>query len=154
MDVILLEKVENLGSLGDMVKVKSGYGRNFLIPSGKAVFATAENREKFEAHRAELEQAAAEVLAAAKKRQETLNGMSVTIAVKVGDEGKLFGSVGTVDISEAVTAAGVKIGKHEVRLPEGPIRQTGSYTFDIHLHPEVNAEINVVVVAEEEAAPQ
>ena len=149
MEVILLEKIDNLGSLGDMVKVKSGYGRNFLIPSGKAVFATAENRAKFDAHRAELEQAAAEVLASAKRRQEALNGMTVTIARKVGDEGKLFGSVGTVDISEAVTDAGVKISKQEVRLPEGPVRQTGEYTIDLHLHPEVNAEVKIVVVAEE-----
>jgi len=99
MEVILLEKVDNLGSLGDMVKVKSGYGRNFLIPTGKAVFATTENRAKFEAHRAELEAAAGEVLVAAKKRQQALDGMTVTIASKVGEEGKLFGSVGTVDIA-------------------------------------------------------
>ena len=150
MEVILLEKIDNLGGLGDMVKVKPGYGRNFLIPGGKAVFATAENRAKFEAHRAELEQAAAEVLAAAKKRQEALQDMTVTIARKVGDEGKLFGSVGTADISEAVTNAGVKISKQEVRLPSSPIRQTGEYAIDLHLHPEVNARVNIVVIAEEE----
>ena len=149
MEVILLEKVDNLGSLGDMVKVKSGYGRNFLIPTGKAVFATAENRAKFEAHRAELEAAAGEVLVAAKKRQQALDGMTVTIASKVGEEGKLFGSVGTVDIAEAVTGAGVKINKQEVRMPTGPIRQTGEYTIDLHLHPEVNARVKILVVPEE-----
>ena len=149
MEVILLEKVDNLGSLGDMVKVKSGYGRNFLIPTGKAVFATAENRAKFEAHRAELEAAAGEVLVAAKKRQQALDGMTVTIASKVGEEGKLFGSVGTVDIAEAVTSAGVKISKQEVRMPTGPIRQTGEYTIDLHLHPEVNARVKILVVPEE-----
>ena len=149
MQVILLEKIDNLGNLGDMVKVKPGYGRNFLVPSGKAVYATDENRAKFETHRAELEQAAAKVLAAAKERQEALTGMTVTIAVKVGDEGKLFGSVGTVDISEAVTNSGVKISKQEVRLPAGPIRQTGDYTIDLHLHPEVNAQVQIVIVAEE-----
>lgn len=149
MEVILLEKVDNLGSLGDMVKVKSGYGRNFLIPTGKAVFATTENRAKFEAHRAELEAAAGEVLVAAKKRQQALEGMTVTIASKVGEEGKLFGSVGTVDIAEAVTSAGVKIAKQEVRMPAGPIRQTGDYTIDLHLHPEVNARVKIMVVAEE-----
>lgn len=149
MQVILLEKIDNLGNLGDMVKVRPGYGRNFLVPSGKAVYATAENRAKFEAHRAELEQAAATVLAAAKERQEALNGMTVTIACKVGEEGKLFGSVGTTDISEAVTNVGVKISKQEVRLPDGPIRQTGDYTIDLHLHPEVNTQVQVVIVAEE-----
>jgi len=150
MEVILLEKIDNLGSLGDMVKVRSGYGRNFLIPSGKAVFATAENRAKFEAHRVELEQAAAEVLAAAKQRQEALNNMTVTIVRKVGEEGKLFGSVGTVDISEGLTNAGVNVGKQEVRLPAGPIRQTGDYIIDLHLHPEVNTQVKIVIVAEEE----
>ena len=149
MEVILLEKVDNLGSLGDMVKVKSGYGRNFLIPTGKAVFATTENRAKFEAHRAELEAAAGEVLVAAKKRQQALDGMTVTIASKVGEEGKLFGSVGTVDIAESVTGAGVKINKQEVRMPTGPIRQTGEYTIDLHLHPEVNARVKILVVPEE-----
>jgi large subunit ribosomal protein L9 len=150
MEVILLEKIDNLGSLGDLVKVRSGYGRNFLIPSGKAVFATAENRAKLEAHRAELEKAAAEVLAEAKKRQEALTDMTFTIARKVGDEGKLFGSVGTIDISDGITNTGVKVSKQEVRLPAGPIRQTGEYIIDLHLHPEVNAQVKIVIVAEEE----
>ena len=149
MEVILLEKIDNLGNLGDMVKVKPGYGRNYLVPSGKAVYATADNRAKFEAHRAELEKAAADVLAAAIERQKALDSMTVTIACKVGEEGKLFGSIGTVDISDAVTSAGVKIGKHEVRLPSGPIRQTGEYSISLHLHPEVNAQVTIAVVAEE-----
>ena len=149
MEVILLEKIDNLGNLGDMVKVKAGYGRNYLVPSGKAVYATETNRAKFEAHRAELERAAADVLAAAIERQKSLDGLTVTIASKVGEEGKLFGSVGTVDIAEAVTTAGVKIGKHEVRLPAGAIRQTGEYAISLHLHPEVNAEVTIVIIAEE-----
>ena len=148
MEVILLEKIDNLGNLGDMVRVRAGYGRNYLVPGGKAVYATDENRAKFEAHRAELEKAAADVLAAAKQRQESLEGMTVTITTKAGDEGKLFGSVGTTDISEAVTNAGVKISKQEVRLPAGPIRLTGEYVIELHLHPEVNAQIKIVVAEE------
>jgi large subunit ribosomal protein L9 len=148
MEVILLEKIDNLGNLGDMVKVRAGYGRNYLVPSGKAVYATDENRAKFEAHRAELEKAAADVLAAAKQRQESLEGMTVTITTRVGEEGKLFGSVGTTDISDAVTNAGVKISKQEVRLPSGPIRQTGEYVIELHLHPEVNAQIKIIVAEE------
>ncbi len=148
MEVILLEKIDNLGNLGDMVKVRAGYGRNYLVPGGKAVYATDENRAKFEAHRAELEKAAADVLTAAKQRQESLEGMTVTITTKVGDEGKLFGSVGTTDISDAVTNAGVKITKQEVRLPAGPIRQTGEYMIEIHLHPEVNVQIKIIVAEE------
>jgi large subunit ribosomal protein L9 len=149
MEVILLEKIDNLGNLGDMVKVKAGYGRNYLVPSGKAVYATEDNRAKFEAHRVELERAAADVLAAAIERQKSLDGLTVTIASKVGEEGKLFGSVGTVDISDAVTNAGVRIGKHEVRLPSGPIRQTGEYPISLHLHPEVNAQVTIIIIAEE-----
>lgn len=148
MEVILLEKIDNLGNLGDMVKVRAGYGRNYLVPGGKAVYATDENRAKFEAHRAELEKAAADVMTAAKQRQESLEGMTVTITTKVGDEGKLFGSVGTTDISDAVTNAGVKISKQEVRLPAGPIRQTGEYMIEIHLHPEVNVQIKIIVAEE------
>jgi len=149
MEVILLEKIDNLGNLGDMVKVKPGYGRNYLVPGGKAVYATQDNRAKFEAHRAELERAAADILAAAIERQKSIDGLTVTIACKVGDEGKLFGSVGTVDISDAVTKAGVKIGKHEIRLPSGAIRQTGEYPISLHLHPEVNAQVTIVIIAEE-----
>lgn len=151
MEVILLNKVENLGNLGDVVKVKPGYGRNFLIPSGRAVPATDENRKVFEERRAELERQAAEVLSAAEARRDQLVELAtVTIARKAGDEGKLFGSIGTSDIAEAVTAAGVEVEKQEVRLPaEGPIRQTGEYEIGLHLHPEVNVDVKVEVVAEQ-----
>ncbi|HHH35784.1 MAG TPA: 50S ribosomal protein L9 [Gammaproteobacteria bacterium] len=148
MEVILLNKVENLGDLGDVVKVRPGYGRNFLIPSGKAVPATEENRKIFEARRAELEKAAAEALAAAESRREALADLVVTITHKAGEEGRLFGSVGTSDIAEAVTASGVAVERQEVRLPEGPIRQTGEYEIELHLHPEVNVTIKVNVVGE------
>ncbi|THB72807.1 MAG: 50S ribosomal protein L9 [Gammaproteobacteria bacterium] len=149
MEVILLSKVENLGNLGDKVKVKAGYGRNFLIPQGKAKPATAENVAEFEARRAELEKAAAEALAAAEARKEKLTDLTVTIASKAGDEGKLFGSIGPADIVSAVADAGVEIEKQEVRLPEGPLRTTGEFEVGLHLHTDVDAAINVVVVAEE-----
>lgn len=148
MEVILLEKVENLGNLGDRVNVKPGYGRNFLIPSGKATPATEEHIKAFEERRAELEKAAADSLASAEARRDQLADMTVTITAKAGDEGKLFGSVGTSDIAEAVVAAGVNIERHEVRLPEGAFRQIGEYKVDIHLHTDVNAEITLVVEAE------
>ena len=148
MEVILLEKVENLGNLGDRVNVKPGYGRNFLIPSGKATPATEEHIKAFEERRAELEKAAADSLASAEARRDQLADMTVTITSKAGDEGKLFGSVGTSDIAEAVVAAGVNIERHEVRLPEGAFRQIGEYKVDIHLHTDVNAEITLVVEAE------
>jgi large subunit ribosomal protein L9 len=149
MEVILLEKVENLGNLGDRVKVRPGYGRNYLIPHGKAKPATAENIRFFEERRAELEARAAEALAGAQKRAEALAGLTVTIGAKAGDEGKLFGSVGTQDIADAVTAAGVEIERHEVRLPEGPIRATGEYEIELHLHTDVDASVSVVVTAED-----
>ncbi len=150
MEVILLDKVENLGNLGDQVKVKPGYGRNYLIPKGKAKPATPENIKYFEERRAELEKAAAEALQAAEQRKAQLEGLTVTINAKAGDEGKLFGSVGTADIAEAVTAAGVEIGRHEVRMPEGPIRSTGEYEIELHLHSDVDATVQVVVAAEAE----
>ena len=150
MEIILLEKIHNLGNLGDQVKVKSGYGRNFLIPSGKAVSASPENVRKFEARRAELEQAQAEVLDKARARAEQLNKVSITFARKAGAEGKLFGSVGTIDISEAVTQSGVNLAKHEVRLPHGPFRALGEHEVDIHLHADVEAKIKINIVAEEE----
>ncbi|MCC5856978.1 MAG: 50S ribosomal protein L9 [Ectothiorhodospiraceae bacterium] len=149
MEVILLEKVENLGDLGDKVGVRPGYGRNFLIPQGKAKPATPENIKEFEARRAELERQAAEVLAAAEARKAQLEGLSVTIKAKAGDEGKLFGSVGTTDIAEAVTAAGVALGKHEVRMPDGPLRATGEYEIQLHLHTDVDTLVTVVVEADE-----
>ena len=148
MEVILLEKVENLGNLGDRVNVKAGYGRNFLIPGGKATPATEEHIKAFEARRAELEKAAAENLAAAEARREKLEGLRVIIKAKAGEEGKLFGSVGTTDIAEAVTAAGIVIERHEVRMPQGAFRQIGEYPVDVHLHTDVNTEITVVVEAE------
>ncbi len=148
MEVILLEKVENLGNLGDRINVKSGYGRNFLIPGGKATPATEEHIKAFEERRAELEKTAAETLTAAQARAEQLADMSITITAKAGDEGKLFGSVGTSDIAEAVVAAGVAIERSEVRLPEGAFRQTGEYQVGIHLHTDVNLEIALIVEAE------
>ena len=151
MEVILLEKVDNLGGLGDKVSVKSGFGRNFLIPKGKAVFASAENVELFEARRAELEQQAAEKLAAAEARKAQIEALEdgVTITHKAGEEGRLFGSVGTVDIAHACSEAGVEIAKSEVRLPEGPFRVAGEYEVTLHLHTDVNATLKVTVIGEE-----
>ena len=148
MEVILLEKVENLGSLGDRVNVKPGYGRNFLIPSGKATPATEEHIKAFEERRAELEKAAADAQGMAEARREKLVGMSVTIQARAGEEGKLFGSVGTADIAETITAAGVDIERSEVRLPEGAFRQVGEYSVLVHLHTDVNTEIALVIEAE------
>ncbi len=149
MEVILLSKVENLGDIGDLVNVKPGYGRNYLIPQGKATIANEENRRRFEERRAELEQQAAELLASARARAERLSEIHVTIACKAGEEGKLFGSIGTADIAEALTAQGVEVVKSEVRLPEGTIRELGEYRIDLHLHPEVNVEVGLEIVAEE-----
>jgi large subunit ribosomal protein L9 len=149
MEVILLEKVENLGDLGEKVAVRSGYARNFLVPSGKAKYATAENIAEFEARRAELEKAAAEALSAAKARAEKMDGMEITITMKSGGEGKLFGSVGTMDIAEAVTANGVELAKREVRLPEGVIRMAGEYEIALHLHSDVDASIKLTIIGEE-----
>ena len=149
MEVILLQKVENLGNLGDKVKVRAGYGRNFLIPQGKAKPATAKNIEEFEKRRAELEKHAAESLTEAQRRKTELDGKTVTINSKAGQEGKLFGSVGTVDIAEAVTAMGIKLERKEVRMPQGAIRVAGEHKVEIHLHSDVNAEITVNIIAEE-----
>ncbi|SET02965.1 MULTISPECIES: 50S ribosomal protein L9 [Marinobacter] len=148
MEVILLEKVANLGSLGDKVKVKSGYGRNFLLPYGKAVAATADNLKAFEERRAELEKAAADKLAAAQSRAEALEGQSFTISSKAGDEGKLFGSIGVRDIADAITAGGTEVEKSEVRLPEGPIRVTGEYEIELQLHTDVTVTVQLAVVAD------
>ncbi|GLR75687.1 UNVERIFIED_CONTAM: hypothetical protein GTU68_024048 [Idotea baltica] len=149
MQVILLDKIGNLGSLGDQVNVKAGYARNFLIPQGKAVMATKANVEMFETRRAELEANVAKQLAAAEARAESVNALEVTIASKSGDEGKLFGSIGTRDIADAATAAGVAIAKSEVRLPEGALRTTGSFEVSIQLHSEVFATLKLEVVAAE-----
>jgi len=148
MEVILLEKVANLGDLGDKVNVKPGYGRNFLIPKGKATAATEENLAAFEARRAELEKAAAEALAIAQQRAETLNELAVTISARAGDEGKLFGSIGTGDIARAVTEAGQAVERNEVRLPEGPFRTLGEFDVQIHLHSDVDATIKLTLEAE------
>ena len=149
MDIILLDKVANLGGLGDNVTVKSGYARNFLFPQGKAVPATKANIEKFEQRRAELEAKLAETLATSQARAEKIAALAeVTLASKAGDEGKLFGSVGTRDIADAITAAGVAVTKAEVKLPNGTIRETGEFDIALQLHAEVTATIKVVVVAE------
>jgi large subunit ribosomal protein L9 len=148
MEVILLEKVGKLGGLGDKVTVKSGFGRNFLVPFGKAVPANEANIAEFETRRADLEKAAAERLTAAEARAAELNDKSITITSKAGDEGKLFGSIGVRDVADAVTAAGVEVSKSEVRLPEGPLRNVGDYQIDIQLHGDVTATISLAVVAE------
>ncbi|VAY02402.1 50S ribosomal protein L9 [Arsenophonus endosymbiont of Aleurodicus dispersus] len=149
MQIILLDKVENLGNLGDKVDVKSGYARNYLVPQGKAVPATKKNVEFFEARRAELEAKLAYVLTVAKSRAEKINSLAtVTIASKVGDEGKLFGSIGTRDIAKAITAAGVKVVKSEVSLPNGVLRTIGEHEIIFQLHSDVFAKINVNIIAE------
>ena len=147
MQVILLEKIANLGSLGDKVNVSAGYARNFLLPFGKATPATAANLEAFEVRRAELERIAAEKKAEAEARAAKLVELSVTIAANAGEEGKLFGSIGTRDIADAVTAAGVAIEKSEVRLPEGPLRNVGEFEIALQLHSDVEASVKLVVVA-------
>ena len=149
MEVILLESVQKLGELGDKVTVKSGYGRNFLIPQKKAVPATAENLQQFEERRADLEAAAGDKLSIAKNRAKKVDELSITITTKAGEEGKLFGSITVRDVADACEAAGVKLEKSEVRLPEGPIRELGEFEINIHLHPEVDAVLKLAVVAEE-----
>lgn len=150
MNIILLEKIRNLGDLGDTVSVAAGYGRNFLIPQGKAVPATADNVKHFEERRAELEAKAAGELATAQARAEKLAELTVTIPANAGDEGKLFGSVGTTDVAAAVTEAGVALEKKEVRMPDGAIRAIGEYNIVVNLHTDVDATVVVNVVAEEE----
>jgi large subunit ribosomal protein L9 len=149
MNVILLDKIANLGSLGDQVSVKAGYARNFLLPFGKAVVANAANVEVFEARRADLEAKLAAELATATARAEKLTALeAVVIASKAGDEGKLFGSIGNRDIADAVTAAGVELAKSEVRLPLGALRTTGNFEVEVQVHTEVKALVKVTVVAE------
>ncbi len=149
MEVILLEKVANLGNIGDRVKVRSGFGRNFLLPHGKATLATAENVAKFEARRAELERIAHEQLTSAQRRAEDLKEFRLTITAKAGTEGKLFGSIGTSDIAEACTRAGHPITRSEVRMPNGPLRTVGDHTVDLHLHADVDVQLPVTIIAEE-----
>lgn len=150
MQLILLEKIDNVGSLGDLVDVKAGFARNFLIPQGKAEVATPSNIEAFKSRRAELERQQAEALSDAQARAEKLSGMSVTVTSKAGSEGKLFGSIGTDEIIAAIeSAASVEVEKREVRLPEGPLRTVGEHPVSLHLHADVDAEITVVVVGDE-----
>ena len=149
MEVILLQKVANLGNIGDRVKVKPGFGRNYLLPQGKAALATAANVAKFEERRVDLEKRAADDLAAARTRAARLEGHALTITAKVGGEGKLFGSIGTADIAEALSADGIEVERSEVRLPGGPIRLVGEHHVKVHLHSDVEVDITVTVVAEE-----
>ena len=148
MDIILLQRIKNLGKLGDKVSVKPGYGRNYLIPQGKAVAATESNTAAFETRRAELERQEAEVLNAAQARAEKLNEVNVEITAKAGDEGKLFGSIGTRNIADALTNAGLAVDRSEVRLPNGALRHTGEFNVAIQLHHDVTAEVLVTIVAE------
>lgn len=149
MEVILLDKIAHLGGLGDKVKVRSGYARNFLLPQKKAVMATKENIAKFEAQRAEYEAKIAAQLAEAQARAAQIEEIAtVTIAANAGDEGKLFGSIGTRDIAEALTVCGCEVHKSEVRLPDGVLRSTGDYDITIQLHPDVKAVINLTIIPE------
>lgn len=147
MNVILLDKIQNLGGLGDQVTVKSGYARNFLIPQGKAKPATKENVAEFEARRAELEKQAAEALAQAQTVYEKMNGLVIVIEASAGEEGKLFGSIGTQDIADALQASGFEVERRHVRMPEGVLRHTGTFEIDVQLHTDVVASINVEVKA-------
>ena len=152
MQVILLQRIVNLGTLGETVNVKAGYGRNYLVPQGKALPATAINIEKFEARRAELEKVEAAELATAQTRADALKDVNVIIRAKSGDEGKLFGSIGTRDIADALTKSGLPVDRSEVKLPEGALRQIGEYNVDIQLHHDVMTNIQVTILAEDSAA--
>ncbi len=148
MQVILLEKIVNLGNLGDLVNVKPGYARNYLVPQGLATVATEANIKLFEERRAELEKASADKLQSAKARATELEGKSVEITGRASDEGKLFGSVGVIEIAEAFTAKGFELAKSEVQLPDGPLKLIGEYEVNVIVHPEVNFNVNVTVIAE------
>ena len=150
MEVILVEKVDRLGGLGDLVNVRSGFARNYLLPTGKAKVASAENIAEIEARRAEFEKVEADSLAAAEARRDKMNGLEISITAKSGTEGKLFGSIGNTDIADAVTAAGVEVAKREVRLPDGPIRLAGEYEITLHLHTDVDAVVKITIVGEED----
>jgi large subunit ribosomal protein L9 len=149
MDVILLQKVANLGNIGDRVKVRSGFGRNFLLPQGKATLATPDNIARFEARRAELERTAREHLSSAEERAAAMKDFKLTIRAKAGTEGKLFGSIGTSDIAEACTRDGFNVERSEVRLPSGPLRMLGEHTVNLHLHADIDVPLHVTIVAEE-----
>lgn len=151
MEIILLQKVDNVGGIGDRVRVKSGYARNYLIPQGKATLATAANIAKFESRRAELEAKAAAELAAAQARAKKLEGLVLKIEMQAGAEGKLFGSVGTVDIAEEIGKRGIEVERSEVRLPEGPLRVAGEHHIELHLHTDVNVGLTVIIEAAEAA---
>lgn len=147
MNVILLETVENLGGIGDLVQVKPGYGRNFLLPQGKAALATDANMKKIEARRTELEKVAAEDLSKATARAVAIGGVELVIPANAGSEGKLFGSVGPIDIAEAFAAVQVDVERSEIRMPDGPIHELGEFQIGVHLHSEVNADVTVRIVA-------
>ena len=149
MNVILLESVENLGGIGDLVKVKPGYGRNFLLPQGKAALATDANMKAIEARRAELEKAAAGERSKAKTRAKAFDGLELVVHANAGSEGKLFGSVGPIDLVEALAAVQVEVERAEIRMPDGPIQELGDYTIGVHLHSDVDAEVLLHVVGEE-----
>lgn len=149
MEVILVEKIDRLGGLGDLVNVKSGFARNYLLPTGKAKVATPANVAEVEARRAEFEKSAADALAAAEAKRDQLSKLEVSLSSKSGTEGRLFGSVGNADIAEAITAAGVEVAKRDVRLPEGPIRLAGDYEITLHLHADVDAVVKVTIVGDE-----
>ena len=149
MEIILLQKVANLGQIGDRVKVKSGYARNFLVPTGRATLATATNIKKFEAQRAVLEERAAEDLTQAQRRAASFENFKLELKAKAGTEGKLFGSIGTADIAEAAVKAGQPVARSEVRMPTGPIRTVGEHQVQLHLHTDVNVTLTVTIVAEE-----
>jgi large subunit ribosomal protein L9 len=150
MNVILLDKIENLGDIGDLVTVKPGYGRNYLLPSGKASLATSDNLAEFKIRRTELEKQAIEELAAANARAELVKDMELVICANVGTEGKLFGSIGPIDIVDACKKVGVEIVRSEIRMPDGPIHEAGDFTVGMHFHTDVNVEITVKIVADEE----
>jgi large subunit ribosomal protein L9 len=149
MEIILLQKIANLGNIGDRVKVKSGYGRNFLLPHGKATLATADNVAKFEARRAQLEKAERDELSGAQARARKLEGFKLTLTAKAGSEGKLFGSVGTADIAEGCKKAGHNIERSEVRLPSGALRQTGEHVVQVLLHTDLTVDMPVIITAED-----
>ncbi len=151
MEVILFENIDRLGAIGDLVNVKSGFARNFLLPQGKAKVATDENKAEIESRRAEFEKKAADELADATKRGTQIETLAISITAKSGTEGKLFGSIGNVDIATAITEAGVEIEKRNVRLPDGPLRQAGEYEIVIHLHAEVNSVAKVTIIGDENA---
>ncbi len=150
MEVILMENIENLGSIGDKVNVKAGFARNYLVPHGKAKMATAENLAEFEARRAELEKAAVEAKTTAETRKQAIEALdTIEIAARVGSEGKLFGSIGVADVCDAIEALGGDVQKSEVRMPEGALRMTGEHMVDIHLYTDIDTQVTVNIIGEE-----